>query len=325
MWKGIIKKDICLSYKLVLLDTQGNRLVILMEYLIHYFPVSGVRTYIFLPPMVMLAISSIVSLGGVSGAFILLPFQMSILGYTSPGVSATNFVYNIVSIPSGIYKYIKNKQLCWTLFFTILVGSVPGVFIGYYVRIRYLPDPAHFKIFVGIILGLLGIKTLQSGLSKQKKDMSKRNHHVAILKEKIGFFKSNIYLRDTQYEFSTLLLGILSFFVGIAGASYGIGGGAILAPFCVSVLELPVYIVSGAALFSTWINSIIAAIVYAGFSYKTGTNAYPDWQLGSLFGLGGIVGIYIGSSIQKWVPEKIIRLILGIVLIFISARYILVR
>ncbi len=295
-----------------------------MENFIHYFPISGVKTCIFLPPVVMLLISSAVSLGGISGAFILLPFQMSILGYTTPGVSATNFVYNIVAIPSGIYKYFKNRQLSWTISLSVMIGAIPGIFIGYYIRIKYLPDPVHFKIFVGSILGLLGIKVLKSAINNYKKNiynMYIKKNYFSIVKENLGIFKSEIYLENSYYRFNTLFLSIISFAVGIIGTSYGIGGGAILAPFCVSVLELPVYIVSGAVLFSTWINSVIAAIVYSSLSHKMGVDAFPDWQLGILFGIGGIFGVYIGSSLQRWVPERIIKFILGIVLIFICIEY----
>jgi len=42
---------------------------------------------------VAFAISSFTSAGGVSGAILLLPFQMSVLGFTSPAVSATNQLF----------------------------------------------------------------------------------------------------------------------------------------------------------------------------------------------------------------------------------------
>jgi len=288
-----------------------------MEYFIFLFPISGVKTYIFLPPLVMLAISSIVSIGGVSGAFVLLPFQMSVLGYTNPGVTATNFIYNIISIPSGIYRYIKNKQISWTLFFTIMFGTLPGIFIGYYIRTKFLFEPARFKIFVGCILGILGIKTIHSGLTKNQGD-DQRDGIVSIEKEKAGIFGCKIYTNNKVYKYSPYLLAIASFLVGIAGTAYGIGGGAIIAPFCVSILGLPVFLVSGAALFSTWINSVIAAMVY---SFNSATT--PDWLLGALFGIGGMIGIYTGTYIQRYVPDNMVKNILGIVLLFISSKYIL--
>ena len=82
-----------------------------MDFLYMLFPVSGVKTYIFIPPLVALVVSFFTSMGGVSGAFLLLPFQMSFLNFTSPSVSATNFVFNIVAIPSGVYRF--SRKAAW--------------------------------------------------------------------------------------------------------------------------------------------------------------------------------------------------------------------
>lgn len=291
-----------------------------MSDLIYQFPISGIKTYLFLPPLVMFFISSVVSMGGVSGAFILIPFQMSVLGYTAPGVTSTNFIYNIVSIPSGIYKYLKNGQMSVTLLCSIMSGTLPGIIIGYYVRTRFLLDPSRFKIFVGCVLALLGTRTLQSAWNK-KGHQEQKGGLISIKAERLGIFRSRIMTSRKEYEYSFLFLASVSFLVSIVGTAYGIGGGAILAPFCVSVLGLPVYLVSGAALFSTWINSIIAALVYALFSYKSTINAMPDWMLGALFGLGGMAGIYVGASVQRHVSDRLIKFILGVTLILISLKY----
>ncbi len=292
-----------------------------MEHFIYHFPISGVKTYIFLPPLIMFLISSFVSTGGVSGAFILLPIQISIFGYTSPGVTATNFIYNIISIPSGIYRYIKNKQISWTLIFNIMLGTIPGILIGYHVRTNLLLDPYKFKSFVGCVLGALGIKVFHSAISKKEEAHDQRGRIIHIRGESLGLIRSEIYTSNGTYEYSSIFLIITSFFVSIIGTAYGIGGGAILAPFCMSILNLPSYLVSGAAFFTTWMNSIIAASIYAFFSYKTGINAMPDWMLGSLFGIGGLFGIYLGASMQRYIPERAIKTILGCVLLFISFKY----
>ena len=41
------------------------------------FPVSGVEVNPFIPPLIALLVSTFTSMGGVSGAFLLLPFQVS--------------------------------------------------------------------------------------------------------------------------------------------------------------------------------------------------------------------------------------------------------
>jgi len=131
-----------------------------MDILEIFFPVSGVKTSILLPPLIALVISFFTSMGGVSGAFLLLPFQMSFLKFTSPSVSATNFVFNIVAIPSGVYRYIKEGRMAWPLTWVVIIGTLPGVFIGYYLRVLYLPDPKAFKFFVGCVLLYIGSRLL---------------------------------------------------------------------------------------------------------------------------------------------------------------------
>ena len=80
-----------------------------------YFPIAGVEVSPIIPFVVAFVVSFFTSMGGVSGAFLLLPFQVSVLGFTSPAVSSTNLVYNIVAIPSGVYRYIKEGRMAWPL------------------------------------------------------------------------------------------------------------------------------------------------------------------------------------------------------------------
>ena len=105
------------------------------------FPVAGIEVHPLVPPLVAFVISFFTSMGGVSGAFLLLPFQVSVLGFTSPSVSSTNQVFNIVAIPSGVYRYLQEGRMVWPLTWIVIIGTLPGVLIGAIVRVQYLPDP----------------------------------------------------------------------------------------------------------------------------------------------------------------------------------------
>lgn len=312
------------------------------------FPVSGVKTYIFIPPLVALVVSFFTSMGGVSGAFLLLPFQMSVLGYTSPSVSATNFVFNIVAIPSGVYRYIKEGRMAWPLTWVVIVGTLPGVFIGYFLRVHYLPDPQAFKLFVGCVLLYIGsrlfyemtgkagagkarMKALEEKFKQRAADLKKQqNARIASGLPKEAVIKTiSVNLSKVEYEFwgerfsfSTTGMFILAFIVGIIGGTYGIGGGAIIAPFCVAVFHLPVYTVAGAALMGTFLTSIAGVTFYSIMPAGNGLATSPDWLLGFLFGIGGFVGMYLGARFQKFVPQKFIKLMLGIIIVSLALKYI---
>jgi len=116
---------------------------------------------------------------------------------------------------------------------------------------------------------------------------------------------------------------LLAFAVGIIGGTYGIGGGAIIAPFCVAVFHLPVYTVAGAALMGTFLTSIAGVFFYSVIPAAEGLSTRPDWLLGFLFGADGFVGMYCGARLQKFVPQKFIKLMLGVIITLLAGRYIL--
>jgi uncharacterized membrane protein YfcA len=319
-----------------------------MESLYWLFPVSGVKTYIFIPPLVAFVVSFFTSMGGVSGAFLLLPFQVSFLNFTSPAVSATNFVYNIVAIPSGVYRYLKEGRMAWPLTWVVIVGTLPGVFIGYYLRVLYLPDPRAFKLFVGCVLLYLGLRLLyemsvrsQKGKTKLKALEVKFNQHAQKLKANrqahmasglppeavvktvhFSFSRVEYEFWGERFSFSIPAMLFLAFVVGIIGGIYGIGGGAIIAPFCVAVFRLPVYTVAGAALLGTFLTSIAGVFFYSIIPARAGLATAPDWLLGFLFGAGGFIGMYLGGRVQKFIPQKFIKLMLGVSISFLALRYI---
>ena len=132
-----------------------------MDFFRILFPVSGVETSVFVPPLIAFVISFFSSMAGITGAFLILPFQMSALGFTTPSVSATNFLYNVVGTPGGIVRYMREGRMVWPLALAITIGTLPGVLAGYYIRVRYLPDPRAFKLFVGVILLYIGMRVVK--------------------------------------------------------------------------------------------------------------------------------------------------------------------
>jgi hypothetical protein len=50
------------------------------------FPVSGVEVNPLILPLIALVVSTFISMAGVSGAFLLLPFQVSILNFSNHSI-----------------------------------------------------------------------------------------------------------------------------------------------------------------------------------------------------------------------------------------------
>jgi len=301
----------------------------ILNSLIFRFPVSGVETNLLLPPLVAFVVSFLTSMGGVSGAFILLPFQVSVLGYTAPSVSATNQVFNIVAIPSGVWRYIKEKRMVWPLTWAVIIGTLPGVFIGAWVRIEYLPDPKNFKFFAGFVLLYIGIR-LFLDILKTRKGAAPASAKAGLPAEfvvtqtRFSLRQVEFHFAGEPYTFPTVGVFILCFLVGIAGGIYGIGGGAIVAPFFVAFFKLPVYTIAGAALMGTFVTSVAGVIFYHILAvFYPAQSIAPDWYLGALFGIGGFAGMYAGARCQKYVPAHIIKVILCACVLLVAGKYII--
>lgn len=312
-----------------------------------HFPVSGVNISPWVPPIIAFSISFFTSMGGVSGAFLLLPYQMSFLGYTSPSVSATNQLFNIVAIPSGVWRYFKEGRMVWPLTWVVIAGTLPGVFIGAIVRVAYLPNPNHFKMFAACVLFYIGFKMVKDLLKKDKAKTSKdkgekefqemmrryrlnsdscKDDDILLPAVKVTHFnlkRLGYTFYDEAFDVSFWGIFTLSFIVGIIGGTYGIGGGSIIAPFFITFFRLPVYTVAGAALMGTFVTSVAGVIFFQIIApYCPNMSVAPDWLLGILFGIGGMAGMYLGARCQKFVPARLIKWMLAAIILFTAIKYI---
>src|SRR5471032_1514534 len=78
---------------------------------------------------------------GISGAVLLLPFQVSVLGTPSPAVTPTNLLYNVVATPGALYRYWRQGQTGGSLTRKLVLGTLPGVVAGSIIRVELLPGP----------------------------------------------------------------------------------------------------------------------------------------------------------------------------------------
>ncbi|MFZ5813156.1 MAG: sulfite exporter TauE/SafE family protein [Thermodesulfobacteriota bacterium] len=312
-----------------------------------YFETAGIDVSLFVPPLTALAISFFTSMAGVSGAFLLLPFQMSVLGFTNPSVSSTNQLFNIVAIPSGVYRYLREGRMVWPLTWAVIIGTLPGVLLGAWVRVAWLPDPRQFKLFAAAVLGYIGCRMARDLLFKKSggHDRAKGEKRPQVTAREPGgaaspgtsggpglpparvirFDAARIAyeFQGETYAVSTPGIFALSLLVGIVGGVYGIGGGSIIAPFFVSIYGLPVYTVAGAALMGTFVTSVAGVAFYQAIApFYPHMSVAPDWGLGLLFGLGGMVGMYLGARCQRHVPARIIKGMLTAIIFFTVWKYV---
>lgn len=262
------------------------------------FPISGVEVSPLVPLAAGFLLAASTTPAGVSGAFLLLPFQFSVLGYTAPGVTATNLLYNVISTPGGILSYRRRGRLDRSLVRTIVIGAVPGVVAGSVLRVTVLADPGGFKVFVGVVLGCLGLNLIVQ---------ARRRREV-----------------PATEAFPARRVSALAAAAGLIGGIYGISGGSIIAPALAGIFRLPVRRVAPAALVATLITSLTGVASFEVLNLVGGTveGSRPDWALAALFGLGGACGGWTGARLQGRVSETGLRFLLGSLALALAVSYV---
>jgi uncharacterized membrane protein YfcA len=232
---------------------------------------------------------------GVSGAVLLLPFQVSVLGTPSPAVTPTNLLYNVVATPGALYRYWRQGQTGGRLAALLVAGTLPGVVAGSVIRVELLPGPRVFDLVVASVLLPLGFWLAIIGRPRTAEPSSPRLLPPPVLVA-------------------------LSAVVGCAGGIYGIGGGSILAPVLIGSGGKPAE-VAPAALASTFVTSVAGVITFLILSLYHHGPVAPDWPTGIALGVGGLAGAYTGARVQSRLPDVLIRRMIGVVVIAIGARY----
>lgn len=230
---------------------------------------------------------------GVSGAVFLLPVQLSVLHVPSPRLTPTNLLFNVVAAPGGLARYRRRGQIEGRLALSLISGAAPGVAIGAVLRVHVVADLDTFRLLAAAVLapvGLLILRTPRRG--------------------------------SWGHEPRPGTLRLLALVVGVVGGLYGVGGGSVLAPILVG-LGMPVGRVGPAALACTWVTSIVGVLTYALIALDTTGPVAPDWSLGIAAGLGGLLGGWCGAALQPHLPERALRLLLGVLALALGGMYVL--
>ena len=243
------------------------------------------------------AVSAVATPAGISGAVLLLPFQVSVLDTPSPAVTPTNLLYNVVSTPGALYRYWRQHQTGGRLALILITGTLPGVITGSVIRVELVPGPRVFALLVAALLLPLGI-----WLAASRPDPDR-----------------NPARPSWPRVIPAPALVFLACLTGCVGGIYGIGGGAILSPILIGSGR-PASEVAPATLASTFVTSLGGVVTFTILSINEGP-ATPNWPTGIALGIGGIIGGYTGARMQSRLPDILIRRIVGILAIAIAVRY----
>lgn len=107
-----------------------------------------------------------------------------------------------------------------------------------------------------------------------------------------------------------LLIGLVA---GVICGLFASGGGLILVPAFVYLLQMEDKKARGTAVFCILPMVVTSSIFY----YK---DRYMDWKIGIYCAIGGILGGMVGAKLLKKIPTKYVRILFTVFLFYVSIK-----
>ncbi len=108
---------------------------------------------------------------------------------------------------------------------------------------------------------------------------------------------------------------IIGSLAGIISGLFSTGGGMILVPAFIHLLNIDATKARGTSIFC-----ILPMVVTSSFFYYKSN--FIDWKIAIFCAIGGAIGGYIGAKLLKKLPEKVMKILFTVFLIYISYKMI---
>lgn len=109
---------------------------------------------------------------------------------------------------------------------------------------------------------------------------------------------------------------IIGLVAGFISGFFSTGGGMILVPAFVYILNMKAQKARGTSIFCILPMVLTSSVFY----YKEN---YINWDIAILCAIGGAIGGYIGAKLLKKLPEKVLKIAFTVFLLYVSFKMII--
>jgi uncharacterized protein len=262
--------------------------------------------------------------GEAAGIFAL-PYSMSILQFVNASVTPSTQLLTFLNPFGALLGFRRSGQ--WNLKFAaaVCLGGAVGGLIGPFLRSGLLAAADVFHFAVGVALAIAGIHLCYAAFhstSRRKPQADAYKNRVSIGAHIQGM-RIRVSFGDESWDLNMPALFGVGAGVGMFAAALGVGGGFLLVPIFASLYRLPMYVLVAATIPYVIVLSAVGLFTYNVILPAFGSAPIaPEWAWGFFAAAGGIFGSWAASKTQMYVPEHLLKLMLGGVTGIVGTLYV---
>ena len=270
-----------------------------------------------------LFVGLIFSTVGAAGGILAGVGHISVFGISQANtVKLMNQILILTSTLIAVPSYWRQRRVVVVLGLLLGAGSVAGALIGSTLSYRFLPDLKSYKPLFGLFTLLVAFKILYdllgSGSRRRIHQLEGKigsRKHSDLRTQRISLSSIEFTFMDEAYRFNPLTPVFAGFVVAVVSSALGVGGGFLLVPFMVSAMGIPMFLVPG-----TSALAILVTMVVSGGNYLKMGAEFDPLLLG-VETVGVLIGSLAGPHFSGFLKEKKLRLLLGLLLLYIGIGY----
>jgi uncharacterized membrane protein YfcA len=240
-----------------------------------------------------------------------------------PTVAAASGANQMVAASaSGTYTHWKLGNVDFKMGIYLLIGSFIGGVLGVYaiailkalgnadfiIKLTYVLVPVTIGGYM-VVESLQGMKKRKSGVLPEDED-----REVSGFKKALKRLPFQTEFKKSGVTHSALLPIIIGVLVGILAAIMGVGGGFIMVPIMLYILDMPILVVVGTSLFQ-----ILFTVIEVTF-LSAYTNHTVDFTLALLMLIGSSIGAQLGTIISKKIDAEQLKILLAVLILGIGLK-----
>lgn len=285
-----------------------------------YLPVAltSVNTIIILG--IGLSIGLLSGLFGVGGGFLITPILM-MLGIPPTVAAASGANQMVAASASGTYTHWKLGNVDFKMGAYLLIGSfIGGVFGVYAIAALKALGNADFIIKLTYVVIPLTVGSYMVVEAIQSLRKAKAGETADEKKEESGFKKAlkslpfQMDFKKSGVRHSALLPVILGIMVGVLAAIMGVGGGFIMVPIMLYLLDMPILVVVGTSLFQ-----ILFTVIEVTF-LSAYTNHTVDFTLALIMLIGSSIGTQLGAILSRKMDAEQLKILLALLILAVGIK-----
>tara|TARA_B100001939_G_scaffold338017_1_gene343120 strand:- start:9263 stop:10204 length:942 start_codon:yes stop_codon:yes gene_type:complete len=282
-----------------------------------YLPIAELSINIFVLLAMGGGVGFLSGLFGVGGGFLMTP--LLIFAGVPPAVAVASEANQITAASvSGALAHARRGGVDYKMGLVLIIGGAIGSFIGAWIftllkslgQVDLMISIA-YVIFLGGIGGLMFVESISAIIRKRNGATVKPGRRprtwVDALPFKMRFRKSRMYV-------SVLLPLAIGALVGVLAAIMGVGGGFIMVPAMIYLLNMPVGVVIGTSLFQ--ITFVTASVT---FLHAVNTQTV-DAILALILLTGAVIGAPLGVRVGAKLGGEQLRILLAVLVLVVGAK-----